>query len=232
MGEPAAVKKARDLTVFPSVDELSVRLASYVAQLSDAAIKERGVFNVVLSGDEMLLCLVPLRTVVRCHRAQICLIEADAYQSLPVWELAPQHLATAQESLPEGLRSIVQNNKGMCCHGGKLPKWAIGGCMVEAQEQHGSIRILLNESMKRTRWNFHLDCNRATIHKKAALKLTEAPYPDTVDWKNWHVTWVDERVVPKTHPDSNYKLAMDGLLSKVIMGSNLSVKEGLNNVQF
>ena len=27
--------------------------------------------------------------------------------------------------------------------------------------------------------------------------------------------WVDERVVPKDHADSNYKLAMDGLLSKV-----------------
>jgi 6-phosphogluconolactonase len=29
------------------------------------------------------------------------------------------------------------------------------------------------------------------------------------------VFWVDERVVPKDHPDSNYKLAFDGFLSKV-----------------
>lgn len=28
--------------------------------------------------------------------------------------------------------------------------------------------------------------------------------------------WVDERVVPKDHPDSNYLLACDGLLSKVL----------------
>lgn len=27
--------------------------------------------------------------------------------------------------------------------------------------------------------------------------------------------WVDERVVPKDHEDSNYKLALDGLLAKV-----------------
>lgn len=49
----------------------------------------------------------------------------------------------------------------------------------------------------------------------ALRKLAEAPYLETVDWSKWHVFWVDERVVPKDHEDSNYKLALDGLLSKV-----------------
>lgn len=43
----------------------------------------------------------------------------------------------------------------------------------------------------------------------------EAPYIDAVEWSKWHVFWVDERVVPKDHEDSNYKLAYDGFLSKV-----------------
>jgi len=43
----------------------------------------------------------------------------------------------------------------------------------------------------------------------------EAPFVDSIDWSRWHVFWVDERVVPKDHPDSNYKLAYDGFLSKV-----------------
>lgn len=47
-------------------------------------------------------------------------------------------------------------------------------------------------------------------------KLTESPYLESVDWAKWHVFWVDERVVPKDHEDSNYKLAFDGFLSKVI----------------
>lgn len=46
-------------------------------------------------------------------------------------------------------------------------------------------------------------------------KLTEPPYVDSVEWSKWHVFWVDERVVPKNHVDSNYKLAFDGFLSKV-----------------
>lgn len=43
----------------------------------------------------------------------------------------------------------------------------------------------------------------------------EPPYVDAIDWSTWHVFWVDERVVPKDHDDSNYKLAFDGFLSKV-----------------
>ncbi|KAM0895000.1 hypothetical protein ACQ4PT_024115 [Festuca glaucescens] len=50
---------------------------------------------------------------------------------------------------------------------------------------------------------------------KALRKLAEPPYLETVDWSKWHVFWVDERVVPKDHEDSNYKLAYDGFLSKV-----------------
>jgi hypothetical protein len=43
----------------------------------------------------------------------------------------------------------------------------------------------------------------------------EPPYVDSIEWAKWHVFWVDERVVPKDHQDSNYKLAFDGFLSKV-----------------
>ncbi|XP_051145710.1 probable 6-phosphogluconolactonase 2 isoform X2 [Andrographis paniculata] len=46
-------------------------------------------------------------------------------------------------------------------------------------------------------------------------KLCDSPYNKTVDWNKWHVFWTDERVVAKNHSDSNYKVAKDGLLSKV-----------------
>ncbi|KAG6669010.1 hypothetical protein CIPAW_01G213300 [Carya illinoinensis] len=48
-----------------------------------------------------------------------------------------------------------------------------------------------------------------------AKKLLEPPYIDSIEWSKWHVFWLDERVVPKDHEDSNYKLANDGFFSKV-----------------
>ncbi|KAL5737010.1 hypothetical protein ACOSQ2_031798 [Xanthoceras sorbifolium] len=50
---------------------------------------------------------------------------------------------------------------------------------------------------------------------KSLRKLVEPPYSDSIEWGKWHIFWVDERVVPKDHVDSNYKLAYDGFLSKV-----------------
>lgn len=50
----------------------------------------------------------------------------------------------------------------------------------------------------------------------ANRKLLGAPYNKTVDWSKWYIFWADERVVAKNHADSNYKLAKDGLLSKVV----------------
>lgn len=47
---------------------------------------------------------------------------------------------------------------------------------------------------------------------KSLRKLVEV---DSIDWSKWHFFWVDERVVPKHHEDSNYKLAYDAFLSKV-----------------
>lgn len=45
--------------------------------------------------------------------------------------------------------------------------------------------------------------------------LTRPPYTESVDWSKWSIFWVDERVVPLSSDDSNYKLAYDGFFSKV-----------------
>lgn len=71
-------------------------------------------------------------------------------------------------------------------------------------------------------------------------KLCEAPYNKTVDWAKWHIFWADERVVAKNHSDSNYKLAKDGLLSKVpvvpshiySINDNVSAEKAANEYEF
>ena len=45
--------------------------------------------------------------------------------------------------------------------------------------------------------------------------LAEAPFRDMVDWKRVHFFWGDERCVPPDHPDSNYRMALEALLSRV-----------------
>jgi len=45
--------------------------------------------------------------------------------------------------------------------------------------------------------------------------LASPAYIDKVDWKRTEVFWVDDRCVPPDHPDSNYRMANELLLSKV-----------------
>jgi 6-phosphogluconolactonase len=45
--------------------------------------------------------------------------------------------------------------------------------------------------------------------------LAAEPLRSQVDWTQWDVYWGDERCVPPEHPDSNYKMATDAMLSKV-----------------
>ncbi|KAK4754205.1 hypothetical protein SAY87_002309 [Trapa incisa] len=65
---------------------------------------------------------------------------------------------------------------------------------------------------------------------KSLRKLTESPHVDSIHWSKWHVFWVDERVVPKDHDDSNYKLAYEGFLSKVPIppGNVYSINDALS----
>ncbi|KAL8161443.1 hypothetical protein V2J09_012932 [Rumex salicifolius] len=71
-------------------------------------------------------------------------------------------------------------------------------------------------------------------------KLSEAPYNRTIDWAKWCVYWADERVVAKTHVDSNYRLAKECLFSKVpiipshvhSINDSLSAEEAANEYEF
>ncbi|KAK4260985.1 hypothetical protein QN277_004041 [Acacia crassicarpa] len=46
-------------------------------------------------------------------------------------------------------------------------------------------------------------------------KLSETPYSKTMEWSKWYIFWADDRLMAKSHADSNYRLAKDCLLSKV-----------------
>lgn len=46
-------------------------------------------------------------------------------------------------------------------------------------------------------------------------RLVESPYRDQIPWEKLWIYWGDERCVPPEHPDSNFRMAQEALLSKV-----------------
>jgi len=51
---------------------------------------------------------------------------------------------------------------------------------------------------------------------KAMFALMAAePMKSQIEWAKWFIYWGDERCVPPTHQDSNFKMATDAMLSKV-----------------
>jgi 6-phosphogluconolactonase len=53
----------------------------------------------------------------------------------------------------------------------------------------------------------------------ALLANPEAPYRDQLAWDKVHFFWGDERHVPPDHPDSNFRMANEAMLSKVAVPS-------------
>ncbi|XP_061991320.1 probable 6-phosphogluconolactonase 1 isoform X2 [Rosa rugosa] len=65
----SGVSKDRELRIHESLDELSTDLADYIAEISEAAVKERGVFAMALSGGSLIglmgkLCEAPFNKTV------------------------------------------------------------------------------------------------------------------------------------------------------------------------
>ena len=46
-------------------------------------------------------------------------------------------------------------------------------------------------------------------------ELANQPLSNKIDWQHTHLFWGDERCVPPNHPDSNFALAYEAMLSKV-----------------
>ncbi|XP_015941204.1 probable 6-phosphogluconolactonase 4, chloroplastic [Arachis duranensis] len=101
--------------------------------------------------------------------------------------------------------------------------------MAESQKSNAVVEVFEKEELPVSLAKYVADVSNKFTTERGAFtvclsggslisylrKLLEPPYVDSLEWSKWHVFWVDERVVPKTHEDSNYKLAYDGLLSKV-----------------
>ncbi|XP_074340514.1 putative 6-phosphogluconolactonase 1 isoform X1 [Apium graveolens] len=98
----------------------------------------------------------------------------------------------------------------------------------------------LSEAAVKERGTFSVALSGGSLIGLMGRELRHPPYIETLDWALWHIFWADERVVPKNHPDSNYKLAKDNLLPKVLVlpsqmhsiNDSLSAKEASEGYEF
>lgn len=71
----------------------------------------------------------------------------------------------------------------------------------------------------RTKGHFHVALSGGSTPKAIYERL--AKHPSDIDWKKVHLFWSDERSVPPTHPESNYRMAMESLIELPIPSSHI-----------
>jgi 6-phosphogluconolactonase len=65
------------------------------------------------------------------------------------------------------------------------------------------------------RKHFTVAVSGGSLPKILFPSLVSEPLRSQVDWSKWYVFWADERCVPLTDPDSNYRLTRDYLFDHV-----------------
>jgi len=73
----------------------------------------------------------------------------------------------------------------------------------------------LAEDAIATRGSFSIALSGGSTPKNLFQLLAAEPYSKRIDWKNWKIYFGDERCVPPTHPDSNFRMAGESLIDKV-----------------
>lgn len=78
-------------------------------------------------------------------------------------------------------------------------------------------RYLVRSSAEaiRARGRFVISLAGGSTPRDLYRRLAAPPFADAIDWRKWRVIFSDERCVPPDHPDSNFRMANEALLSHV-----------------
>jgi 6-phosphogluconolactonase len=94
--------------------------------------------------------------------------------------------------------------------------------LVRVYRDAGEVALKAARHFARLADQYVVGCGRFTVALSGGSTpramfslLAEAPFADTVPWDSIYFFWGDERTVPPDHPDSNYRMAREALLSKV-----------------
>lgn len=82
-------------------------------------------------------------------------------------------------------------------------------------EEAASRWVQIAQDAVAERGAFRIALSGGSTPRPLYLLMASEPYRDQVPWEQTYVFWVDERRVPPSHPDSNYRLAAEALLRHV-----------------
>jgi 6-phosphogluconolactonase len=75
--------------------------------------------------------------------------------------------------------------------------------------------VKMVQEATRREGRFTVALSGGSTPKGLYVQLTQAPYRERIPWSRVHLFWGDERCVPPYHPDSNFRLANDALLTHI-----------------
>src|SRR5205085_2565413 len=85
----------------------------------------------------------------------------------------------------------------------------------DATSLSASLADFIVARLEETPGKFALNLSGGSTPKKLYELLSTEVYRRKIDWERVHVFFGDERFVPKDHPDSNYRMTNEALLSRV-----------------
>jgi 6-phosphogluconolactonase len=97
-----------------------------------------------------------------------------------------------------------------------------GGAQVRVYQDSDELALKAARRFARLADQYVLGCGRFTVAlsggstpKAMFSLLARSPFVETIPWSSIHFFWGDERFVPHDHPDSNYRMTYETLLSRV-----------------
>jgi 6-phosphogluconolactonase len=82
------------------------------------------------------------------------------------------------------------------------------------QKAADRFNLLANQAAANT-GRFTVTLSGGSTPRAFYLLLSAPEYKESIPWSKVHLFWGDERCVPPDHPDSNYRMAHEALLSKI-----------------
>ena len=80
---------------------------------------------------------------------------------------------------------------------------------------HAAAELVAALSRERAQDSFTVALAGGSTPRPLYQALAAPPHAESVDWARWQVFWSDERCVPPSHQESNYRMAREALLDRV-----------------